>query len=133
MILKIMYLLATCMLAAAQITSALEFKASSVFQKDRAAAAVDGTSYSSAEKTHIDADVLMMLKQLEGNEGGTPLIESRMMPEAETRFRQRKLPIAATIAHYRLASLYRVTGQTEMARTHMAEFQKLQSKEKWPS
>lgn len=32
------------------------------------------------------------------------------------------------IAHYRIASLYRVTGQQEKARIHMIEFQKLQPK-----
>ena len=56
--------------APAQITGAPEFKSGPVFQKDRSAATVDGTSHASAEKAQLNAEVLLRLRQLSGYAGG---------------------------------------------------------------
>ncbi|GEM_PF-1510722 len=82
----------------AQITSAPEFKSGPVFQKDRTAATVDGTSHASAEKTLLNTEVMSRLKQLGGYEGGVRLIEAKLLPAAQAWFHDHKLPIGAAIA-----------------------------------
>jgi tetratricopeptide (TPR) repeat protein len=83
--------------APAQITSAPEFKSGPVFQKDRSAATVDGTSHASAEKAQLNAEVLSRLRQLSGYAGGVRLIEGKLLPEAQKWFRDQKLPIGVAV------------------------------------
>ncbi len=84
--------------AVAQITSAPEFKSGPVFQKDRSAATVDGTSHASAEKAQLNAEVMSRLKQLSGYKGGVRLIEAKLLPAAQKWFRDQKLPIGVAVA-----------------------------------
>lgn len=87
-----------CLLA--QITNPPEFKTGSVFQKDRTAATVDGTSHASAEKAEINATVLASLKLLPSHQPGAKFIESRNLPAAEAWFRQRNLPIGIALTQF---------------------------------
>ncbi len=100
MLLRFLLFLALCVLSPvrAQITSAPEFKSGPVFQKDRSAATVDGTSHASAEKAQLNAEVLSRLGQLSGYAGGVRLIEGKLLPEAQKWFRDRKLPIGVAVA-----------------------------------
>lgn len=82
----------------AQITAAPEFKSGPVFQKDRSASTVDGSSHASAEKSQLNAEVMSRLKLQIGYEGGIRLIEAKLLPAAQAWFRDHKLPIGAAIA-----------------------------------